>query len=446
MKTMTKRSITIRFSAVTFLFSLAMAFPMGVIVLFIQGRGISLLEIGALVAMQAMTVVLLELPTGGLADVWGRKKVLLLAFAAGALSTAIFLMSNSFLSFAAAMLLSGACMALFTGTGEAMFVDWLKEVDPEVNLQSAMAAMMGMQGLGMGLGAVAGGFVPRFFSDLPPEGTALLTPLAMPLVISLGGWLVTLLGAFVLLKERPVAERPSPTEQRGVMAIADVVRQAVALTFKDRLILVLMSVSALYALAFAGIEAFWQPHFASLQQTAAQIDTRAFGAILAATFLFKSIGSGLAGAVSGWSGKRYGLVCALSMALMVVGFVFFSLQRGWWGALAGFWGIYLITGLATAAFQALLNSTIPSDKRATLVSFQSLAMRVGVFVGGIGLGYAADRFSIPVAWRCGALVLLFSIPLFLVAERLYSRIRAQGGLVEVEPSPLGSPQSADQGA
>jgi len=445
MKATTTPSITIRFSAITFLFALALGFPLGVVVLFIQGRGISLLEIGLLVAIQAATVVVLELPTGGLADVWGRKKVLLLAFAAGVGSTAIHLASFSFASFAAAMLLSGACMALFSGTAEAMFVDALKAVDPDVNLQKSIAAMMSMQGLGMGLGAVAGGFVPRFFAGLPDEGTAILTPLAMPLVMSLAAWLLALLAVAVLVRERPAAERLSPTRQRGPRAIVDVMKQSVVLTFHDRLILVLMSVSAVYALAFAGIEAFWQPHFASLQQTP-QIDTRAFGAVYAATFMFKSVGSGLAGVVSGWSGKRYGLVCALSVVLMTAAFVFFWLQVGWIGVLIGFWGIYLLSGLVTAAFQALFNSAIPSDKRATLVSLQALAMRAGVLVGAPAFGWLAERFSIPSAWRCGALVLVFGVPLFLYAERLYSQ---RGGAAEPaagEPSPLGSPRSADQGA
>jgi MFS family permease len=57
--------------------------PVGIIVpisvLLPLDRGLTLAQVGALSAVQGVTVMLLELPTGGLSDSLGRRPVLLLA-------------------------------------------------------------------------------------------------------------------------------------------------------------------------------------------------------------------------------------------------------------------------------------------------------------------------------------------------------------------------------
>jgi len=441
-KPKTLRSILIRFSVVGFFFALSMALPTGVIVLFVQGRGVTLVEIGVLVAISAITVVLFELPTGGLADVWGRKKVLLASSAAGIASTVVLLASFSFSTMAFAMVLLGVNLALFSGTAEALLVDSLKEADPEVNLQRTMSTMMMMQGFGMALGAVLGGFIPRWFQDLPAEGTAVFTPLAMPIATAMGVSFVALFCTATLLHEPAVARPHSASDLRGMKAITDVIRQALVLVSKDRLILLLMSAAALYSVSFAPVEFFWQPHFANLQESltgVAQTDTRAFGFIAAMLYVFSGVGAGLAGLTSRWTGKRYTLACAAAMALLAGVLVIYSLQTGWYAAVAGFWVVYMFSGLGVAVFQPLVNSVIPSDKRATLISFQSLAMKAGLFLSAPSLGFVAQRYSIPLACRWGAALMMFTVPLLLYADRLHAPLReaeeaAEGASSEEEPA------------
>lgn len=403
-----------------------MALPTGVMILFVQGRGVTLVEVGVLVAISAITVVLLELPTGGLADVWGRKKVLLASSAAGIVSAMVLLVSFSFSTMALAMVLLGVNLALFSGTAEALLVDSLKEADPGVNLQKTMSAILMMQGFGMALGAVLGGFIPRWFQDLPAEGTAVFTPLAMPIAASMSTAIVALFFIATLLHEPAVAQPRSASDLQGVRAIADVIRQALVLVSKDRLILLLMSAAALYSFAFAPAEFFWQPHFANLQESltgVAQTDTRAFGFIAAMLFVFSGVGAGLAGLTSRWTGKRYTLACAGAMAFLAGALVIFSLQTGWYAAVAGFWAVYMFSGLGAAIFQPLVNSAIPSDKRATLISFQSLAMKSGLFLSAPSLGFVAQRYSIPLACRWGAVFMLLAVPLLLYADRLHAPLR-----------------------
>ena len=67
-----------RYAVVLAINWLAAIFPGAVMVLYAQSRGLSLAGIGAYVAVYGVTVALLDLPTGNLADSVGRKRTALI--------------------------------------------------------------------------------------------------------------------------------------------------------------------------------------------------------------------------------------------------------------------------------------------------------------------------------------------------------------------------------
>ena len=75
------------------------ALPLALLVLLHQTRGLDLFQVGLLMGAYSLTIVLLEVPTGGLADSIGRKKVTLLAYGFTLLSGGIFLFAFSFPAF-----------------------------------------------------------------------------------------------------------------------------------------------------------------------------------------------------------------------------------------------------------------------------------------------------------------------------------------------------------
>jgi MFS family permease len=412
--------VKLRFSLLAFFYSFAAGLPMGLIVLFLQGRGIDLLGVGVLLAVQSAVVVLLELPTGALADVWGRKKVLVLAFAAGAAAAFVALISTSFVSFMVSMLLSGLCRALLSGTADALFVDSLHEVAPEDDLHHGFSQIWVGIGLGIASGAMAGGFIPGLFPGLPPSGPAILTRLSMPILFSMGVWLIVALGAALLLQEPAKA---ATTARSGARGIADVVRQSVAFAVKSRLVSMVIVAAAISALAISAVETFWQPQFARLLGSAVD-HSRLFGAIVAATFVLSALGSALGRPVERLARGRHGLVSALAACSFGAVTIVLALQTGFRGALVAFCVVYLFTGLAGPVLQALFNNSIPTGNRATMISFLTLCMRAGVLAGGLGLGFLASHFSISVAWIASGCLSLTTVPLFLYVERLRSRLSA----------------------
>jgi MFS family permease len=83
--------------------------------------------------------------------------------------------------------------------------------------------------------------------------------------------------------------------------------------------------------------------------------------------------------------------------------------------------LYLVSvlgfGLSGPIKQAWLNACIPSEQRATIISFDALFGDGGGTFGQVGLGYMSRAISIPVAWVLGSAVQALAMPLFLVAGR-----------------------------
>jgi len=89
-------------------------------------KGLSFLEIGLLVSIREGAVIVMEVPSGAIADVYGRRKSMILSFAAYIASFLVFAAVDVFVYLAAAMVLFGVGDAFRTGTHKAMIFSWLR--------------------------------------------------------------------------------------------------------------------------------------------------------------------------------------------------------------------------------------------------------------------------------------------------------------------------------
>jgi MFS family permease len=95
-------------------------------ILFLRNLGYTFLQIGILISIREVSVQLLEIPTGIVADVFGRRKSMLLSFAAYIISFLIFYLSNSFLLFSIAMIMFAFGETFRSGTHKAMIMQYLE--------------------------------------------------------------------------------------------------------------------------------------------------------------------------------------------------------------------------------------------------------------------------------------------------------------------------------
>ncbi|MGI9517562.1 MAG: MFS transporter [Pirellulaceae bacterium] len=89
-------------------------------------QGLSFFWIGVLYATRSLTLNLMEIPSGVLADGWGRRRCMIVSFFAYVLSFTIFAFADNWLWFFPAMVLFGLGDSFRTGTHKAMIFEWLR--------------------------------------------------------------------------------------------------------------------------------------------------------------------------------------------------------------------------------------------------------------------------------------------------------------------------------
>jgi DHA1 family quinolone resistance protein-like MFS transporter len=396
-----------------FLFWFGTALPTSLLVIFLQARGMSLFQVGVAMGFYSLTIVLLEVPTGGLADAVGRKRVALIAYSLMAAMMAALLFAFSFPVLLLGFIFYGAGRALSSGALDAWFVDELQAVDSEIELQPKLAKAGTVTLTALGIGALLGSALPRLFANLPADGTAVITPLAIPVLLSLAIKVVLIIFVALAVQE----ERPPESEvgwRRGFQEVPTLVKDAFQLSRQNPTILLLLGATLAGGLAMLGIETFWQPQFAVLQ--GGTENTLLFGVAMAGSFFAGVVGNIISTPLSHKLGKRYGLVAAMARGLQGLFLMVLAVQTAVPLFIVLFWLVYLNMGVVDSPHNTLINEEIPSERRSAMLSVSSLSGYLGGMLGAIGLGYIAENTSVSAAWIVAGSILMVSLFLYLQVD------------------------------
>ena len=407
------RRIKLTYYLCVTLFWLATILPAAVQVLLIQARGLNLFQIGVVLGVYSLTIVLLELPTGGLADAIGRKRVMLFALGFTLASEVTLLVAFSFTALLAFAVLSGVGRALASGALEAWFIDSLLEADPDAEIQPPLAVAETFSLFALAVGTLLSGVIPTFFGALPEEGTAIFTPFSMTVLCSAVMFIVTFLVVAFLVKED--RSRLDNADVNGFGTIPNLMREAFGLSRRNPTILLLLGTTAVGGLTLSSVETFWQPYFADLLG-GSRGNSVLFGFLLAGSFGLGMVGNLLSTPLSKLFKRRYALVAALFQGLQGTVLLLLALQSSAGLATAFFWLVYFSRGTLNSPHAALFNAEVPSTRRSSMLSVQSLVNYIGGFLGSVALGYVADVFSISAAWFIAAGLLVLSLPLYLLVD------------------------------
>ncbi len=96
------------------------------IILFFLQQGLSFTQIGFLIGFRELCVNILEIPSGALADLYGRRRCMVFSFVAYVASFTVFGLSQTYWHLFPAMLLFATGEAFRTGTHKAMIFTWLR--------------------------------------------------------------------------------------------------------------------------------------------------------------------------------------------------------------------------------------------------------------------------------------------------------------------------------
>ena len=400
---LTVRSATRRLVGLTALRWLPVGLTAPVMVLLAQSRGLSLREIGLLFTVHGVVVVALELPTGGLADVLGRRPVVVAGAALHVLSCLLVAVSTGFGGFLAAALALGLGRALDSGPLEAWYVDTVHALDPGADVTPGLARHSAADGGGLAVGAVVGGLLPGLLDA--QASTALALPFLVAAALDL-----LYVGAVLALMSEDRPPRPGSARAAlvaGARAVPGTVGGAVRLSVGDgplRLVLLLTSVGGVGLVA---CELLGPGRFVELAGGADR-GAAVYGTVLAASFAVAAVG-----AVAGPGVRRLlrGSTRATCAALSVLGAAGLATLAGpdvlLLAALA-FGAFYVAHGATWPLLSAVLHSRVTAEHRATAVSAMSLAMAVGGILGNLAMPAVVRLAGVDGAFLAVAALVLLS--------------------------------------
>ncbi len=404
------KSIQRTYYLITFLFWFVTGLPMALSILLIQERGVDLLQIGMLMGIYSLTIAILEVPTGGLADAMGRKRVSVLAYSTLTASTGMILFSFTFPMILGSFILMGVARALSSGALDAWFVDELQRLEPDIDLQPPLAKAGTFSLLSLGLAALLGSLIPQFFHGISLGGYYQLTPLAMPFIFAFILGLTLVVITVLLVKEHHKAAKVE-SWKTGFQEAPVIIKTGFSLSRHNPTILLLLGTTMVSGFSLIGLESFWQPHFANLLGDN-QENTFFFGIIMGGNFIFGMLGNMLATPLTRRLNKRYALVSAIFQGTWGGAIILLALQSNIFPAAATFWLAYLSMGVINSPHNTLLNREIPAEQRSAMLSIASLTTYIGVMLGGLVLGYVAKHASINYAWAIAGALLVLSLSLY----------------------------------
>lgn len=106
-------------------------FTRGIWMIYLAGKGMSLTQLGLLETIFHVTSFTMEVPTGAVADLFGRRISRIVGRLTSLISVIILLMSNSFWMFAVSFIFTALSYNLESGAGDALIYDSLKEIGEE---------------------------------------------------------------------------------------------------------------------------------------------------------------------------------------------------------------------------------------------------------------------------------------------------------------------------
>jgi MFS family permease len=379
----------------------------GVNTLFLLDGGLDNVQAFAANAIYTLGLVLFEIPTGMVADTWGRRTSYLLGAGVQLVGNLLYFWmwytNGPFWGWAIASLLLGFGYTFFSGALEAWVVDALKDAGHEKDLDRVFAKNQIVTGVAMLVGTIAGGFI----ADIAALGT--------PYVVRAGLQLVSFIVALAIMKDIGF------TPERSAGFVKQVKKLATAgwtYGVKNREVRWVMLAAPFYM--GTGIYGFYaaQPYLLDLFG-----DQQAIGVagIAAAGIAATQVAGGFAVPyIRRLFTRRTHILmaCAMlttaSLLLMGTSQIFAVVVT-----LLVLWAISFAANAPVR--QAYINSLIPSRERATVLSFDSMVNSTGGVVFQPILGRVADSAGYAVSYIVSGAIAFVGVPFLLLARRENSK-------------------------
>ncbi len=366
---------------------------MPIVALFYSENGLSDFDIFLLQAIYSVSVSVMEIPSGYMADIIGRKKSLIAGSILGTLGFVIYSFSHSFSGFLVAEIILGLGGSFISGSDSALLFDSLAAIKLKHKYLQFEGRITSLGNFAETIAAICGGMIAAYLSFRSVYiAQTFIAAMAIP--------------ATLLLVE---PDRENVTEKPGLQHILQVCRNAIFIDKKLSSAIVLSSVIGIATLSMAWCAQvyFINQDFSEREITPLWVSLNLIAAIFAA----------YASGVRKFLGNRNSLLVII--IYIPLGYILLG-QLSLLAALASLALFYAVRGYATPVLKDLINQNCESATRATVLSIRNMIIRFGFALLGPAIGLISGQYSIGLALGiAGGILLIFSV---LSGYRLYRNL------------------------
>jgi len=361
-----------------------------------------------LYAIREVVINVLEVPSGFIADIYGRKSALLSSFAAYMVSFAVFYFSSGFALFSIAFVLYGFGDAFRSGTHKAMIMEYLKIKQWEGQKIYYYGHTRSWSQLGSALSSLVAGVIVFlngkyqnvFLYSIVPYILNFVLILSYPKTLNHSAGtdkapenynvLATFKSFFVVIRHKSVL--------RIINTAA--VHSAYLKAVKDYIQILMVSVVPLIPLFVA---------YENKERNGIVI-----GIIYFIIYLLTSRASVISGRFDS-KGKSN-----IAFITLIIGFSFGALSGVLYladisvFALVAFVGIYIVENLRKPILTGYISDRVPNKILASVLSAQSLLKTIVTAALAVVLGFLSDKFGIGIAFMTVSLLLITVTVLFSI--------------------------------
>lgn len=351
-----------------------------------ESRGLSVTDMVLVEISYTVARLVLEVPSGALADRWSRKYVLALNMVFFMVNTFLWVIAHNISLFILGSLAASVHMAFRSGTDTSFLYDTLKQLNKSDAYTKTLGNVIFWENLLAIAAGIAGGMIADAFG------------LTVPF------W-ITLAFSFIAVIVALSFTEPKIHRTTGEMGYWKHIAETGKYLWRRPFLVNLMVFSVIMGVSLLTIDEYGQLYFVGVG-----VPVLALGYLAAVGSGIEAIGGKFAYRLSRFSRKK---VFAFAIATSATGFAVVGLTNSWYGVPFAFlpWLAFYFTH---PLVMADLHNELPSSQRATGASFLSLLHSLAAIPLAFGFGRAADGLSIATAYLLvGILVAVYFIAFLL---------------------------------
>ncbi|MFN8673109.1 MAG: MFS transporter [Candidatus Sericytochromatia bacterium] len=342
--------------------------------LFEAERGLSIQEMVYLEIVYATSIIIFEIPTGILADIWSRKRVMILSSFCFILYFYGLSISFSFIGFALSVVCAAFSGALSSGTLNAIYYDSLKENNKELEFEKVLATSELYASISASIGALVGSWVATRYNYTYTSYLSIITVF------------IAFLITFTLIEPKRSYAQDEDNEIENNSNIKTSYKEILDFFKNDKILYHIILVSILMVATIGYIDEYWQIYFEKVN----------FPIILFGIYsIFREFFSAISRFLAYKIKEKISITNIFSISLFFsalfiiitgfmankIGIIFMTL-------------VFIFSGMIDILSLGYIHHKVESKYRATIESVFNFIERFFVIIIGLIFSYVSTNFSI----------------------------------------------------